>query len=91
MPGQNKIAHPLNGRFYHFFRGRRFDPGVQAEVLEQKYQNPILLATGSATIAGSLRVTETPQVWFNKQTGIVGLGGNRAGSVTLQPLFDPTQ
>jgi hypothetical protein len=91
MPLPIKVAHPLNGDFFHYHLGPRFDPGAQAEVLNMKFQLPVYLARGPGQLAGSLMVTEHPQVWFNQQTGLNGLGGTQAGRTILQPLLDISQ
>jgi len=86
-----KIPVLNGGGLYQYELGPRFDPGAQGEVFEPLFELPLLRYIGAATRAGFLRVTQQPQLWFNQQTGIVGLGGLQAGQLISQPLIDPTQ
>jgi hypothetical protein len=85
------IQHPLNDELYQYRLGNRFDPGAEAEVFEPLFELPVIVFRGAGRVAGSLMVTQHPQVWFNPQSGIVGLGGVQAGQLISQPLIDPAQ
>lgn len=83
------ILHPQQFEFYQYRLGMRFDPGAQAEIFEQRFTNPVQVFRGRGRVAGSLRVTAHPQVYFNAQSRVHGMG-TQAGQVMFQPLIDPT-
>lgn len=84
------ILHPMNKELYQYHLGFRFDPGAAAEAFQPLFENPILSFRGRGRIAGALRVTQTPQVWYRQQRGINGLGGLQAGQIISQSLIDPS-
>ena len=85
------IDHPLTrGNLYTYRLGDRFDPGAQAESFLPLTTLPSLVYRGIGRIAGALNVFQYPQVQFNLQAGIVGVGGVAAGQYILQPLVDNT-
>lgn len=87
------IQHPAQSPYY-FVLGPRFDPGAQAEVFETRLAKPLVSNFGGGRVAGwvagSLMVTQPPQVWFNQQVRIMGRVGTVAGQIFSQPLIDPT-
>jgi hypothetical protein len=88
---QIRIQHPLNHELYQYQLGIRFDPGAQAEAFEPKFTLPRIVFRGPARLAGALNVFQAPQLWFNPQLGVVGLGGVQAGYLRGAPLIDPVQ
>lgn len=76
---------------YQYRLGVRLDPGAAAEVLEPSLTLPVILFRGNGRVAGSLAVTQPPQVFFNGQIGLQGLGGVAAGQMFSQALIDPSQ
>lgn len=88
---QKRIQHPLNKELYQYRLGKRFDPGAMAEAFDPLFTLPMILFRGAGRLAGALNVFSHPQVWFNQQQGIQGVGGLQAGFLVSQPLIDPTQ
>lgn len=85
------VNHPLTrGSLYVYRLGDRFDPGAQAEAFLPLTTLPALVFRGIGRVAGALNVFQHPQVRFNYQTGIQGVGGLQAGQYILQPLVDNT-
>ena len=85
------VDHPLTrGNLYTYRLGDRFDPGAQAETFLPLTTLPALFFRGIGRLAGSLNVFQHPQVRFNLQAGIQGVGGVSAGQYILQPLVDNT-
>lgn len=80
-----------HSQLYNYHIGPRFDPGAQAEVFNPLFTLPVIFIRGAGRIAGSLRVTQHPAVWFTQQSGINGLGGVVPGQIIFQPLIDPSQ
>lgn len=85
------IQHPIAHQLYQYRLGRRFDPGAMAEAFDPLFALPTISFRGPARLAGTLSVFQSPQIWFNQQVGIVGLGGLQAGMLISQPLIDPSQ
>lgn len=86
------IQHPLADEFYQYIHGLRFDPGAAGEGFLQPTSLPVISFRGRARVAGQyFKPLQPPQVYFNQQNGIVGLGGLQAGQIISQPLLDPTQ
>ncbi len=88
---QARIQHPLNHELYQYMLGYRFDPGAMAEVFEPLTTLPEIVFRGPARLAGALNVFQPPQIWFNQQMGVNGLGGVQAGYLRGTPLIDPVQ
>lgn len=57
-------------------------------VYEAEFQNPVYLFRGAGRVAGSLRVTQHPQVYFTYRNTRAGLGGLQAGQMAFQPLVN---
>lgn len=57
-------------------------------VYEAEFQNPVQVFRGAGRVAGSLRVTQQPQVYYNFRNVRAGLGGIQAGTMALQPLVN---
>lgn len=85
-----RVSHPLAPAFAYKV-GDTFLPGAGNEAFETPFENPVLLFRGAGRVAGALSVFQPPQVWFNPQVGLNGLGGLQAGTIILQPLLDPSQ
>ena len=85
------ILHPVADELYQYHLGPRFDPGAMAEVFNPLFQLPTIVYRGAGRVAGALMVTQHPQVWFTRQSGINGLGGVVPGQIQFQPLIDPSQ
>lgn len=92
---QERIKHPIAHQLYNYRLGVRFDPGAQAEAFEPKFQNPLASFLGAGRVGGFVggqwRTLQHPQVWFNRQVGINGVGGIQAGMLRGQPLMDISQ
>jgi hypothetical protein len=82
-----KIPHP-QGAPYHYIVGRTFTNGAQAIAFDS-FPLPLQSIIGPATVAGSLRVTQLPQVYQMQAVPIVGLGGLQAGQLVTAPLVNP--
>lgn len=91
MRKPSPILHPQAHELYQYHLGVRFDPGAQAEAFLPKFGLPVISFRGAGRVAGEMRVTQQPQVWFTPQRGVNGLGGVQAGRVMFQPLLDPSQ
>lgn len=86
----NIVLHPMAKELYQYHRGYRFDPGSSAETFQPLHELPLQSFRGRGRLAGSLRVTQPPQVWYNKQVTPMGLGGIQTGQIISQPLYDPS-
>jgi hypothetical protein len=86
-----RVKHPLAQEAVMYKVGDVFLPGAGNEAYETPWELPVQLIRGPGRIAGALSVTQPPQVWFNAQVGLNGLGGLQAGQIILQPLLDPAQ
>jgi hypothetical protein len=84
------IDHPLAHQLYNYISGRRFDPGAPAEAFQPLFQLPVISFRGRARLAGQFLTLQPPQVWFDQQSGINGLGGLQFGQLISQPLIDPS-
>lgn len=70
---------------YH--KGPVYDGSGAADlVFNAEFGLPVYLARGAGRVAGSLRVTQHPQVRFNQQAPVSGLGGTVAGQLVGQQL-----
>lgn len=84
-----RVAHPLAPVQYKV--GDVFLPGAGNEVYESPTELPVIVFRGRGRVAGALSIFQPPQIWFNPQVGLNGLGGIQAGTLILQPLLDPSQ
>jgi hypothetical protein len=62
-----------------------------AEVFEPLTNNPVYFFRGNGRVAGQFRTLQPPQVFVNRNAGVMGLGGVQAGQLFGQPLLDPSQ
>ena len=88
-----KAAHDpqLDGSLYQYDVTRRFDPGAPGNAFEPLFNLPKIVFRGRARIAGQFGTMQPPQIYFNGQLGVTGLGGIQAGQVISQPLLDPSE
>lgn len=88
---QPVILHPLNDELYQYHLGIRFDPGAMAETFDPLFVNPLFSVGGAGrSYRGTPNPVQPPQVYFNQQRGVNGLGGIQTGQLISQPLIDPS-
>lgn len=85
-----RILHPQDLNLYQYHLGIRFEPGAAAEVFQPRFELPIISFRGRGRVAGAMRIFQHPQLWFNQQRGINGVGGIQTGQILGQPLLDPS-
>jgi hypothetical protein len=79
-----------HSQLYDYELNRAFYPGVALEGFLPKFANPVQLFRGRGRVAGQyFRPFQPPQVTFQPQVGLQGVGGVSAGYLVHQPLLDP--
>lgn len=72
--------------------GPQYDlSGARSFVYQREFSDPLVSPIGPANRAGSMRVTQQPQVYFfgqNITVSSIAGGGLQAGSIAMQPLGD---
>lgn len=68
------LRRKVKAGLYNHVLTRPISPGAEAIAFEVNTDLPILRPIGNGTMSGSLRVLQPPQVYFNPQVQIAGIG-----------------